>query len=61
MMEGLTRIHRLCGGDRSPKPVIHVDCITHRNDPILRGTMRAACLAAIPKRDDQFDFRSSTA
>jgi len=25
------------GGFRQPKPVIHVDCITHRNDPIFRG------------------------
>jgi UbiD family decarboxylase len=24
-------------GTRQPKPVIHVDCITHRNDPIFRG------------------------
>jgi 4-hydroxy-3-polyprenylbenzoate decarboxylase len=26
------------GGLASPKPTIKVDCITHRNDPILRGT-----------------------
>jgi 4-hydroxy-3-polyprenylbenzoate decarboxylase len=26
-------------GDRSPKPVIRVTCITHRTDPILRGTI----------------------
>src|SRR4051795_4131028 len=26
-------------GDRSPKPTIRVTCITHRNDPILRGTI----------------------
>lgn len=25
------------GGMKSPKPVIKVDCITHRNDPIFRG------------------------
>ena len=25
------------GGLRGPKPVIHVDCITYRNDPIFRG------------------------
>lgn len=24
-------------GVKQPKPVIHVDCITHRNDPIFRG------------------------
>jgi UbiD family decarboxylase len=26
------------GGDRFPKPVFHVTCITHRNDPILTGS-----------------------
>src|SRR6185437_10194892 len=26
-------------GDRSPKPTIRVTAITHRNDPILRGTI----------------------
>ena len=25
------------GGFKQPKPVIHVDCITYRNDPIFRG------------------------
>jgi UbiD family decarboxylase len=29
-------------GDRSPKPTIRVTCITHRNDPILRGTIEGA-------------------
>jgi UbiD family decarboxylase len=29
-------------GDRSPKPPIRVTCITHRNDPILRGTIEGA-------------------
>jgi UbiD family decarboxylase len=29
--------------ERSPKPAIHVTCITHRNDPILRGTIEG-CL-----------------
>lgn len=27
------------GGMRSPKPTIKVECITHRNDPIFRGTL----------------------
>jgi UbiD family decarboxylase len=27
----------LYGGKRSPKPVIRVECITYRNDPIFRG------------------------
>lgn len=26
------------GGLATPKPVIRVDCVTHRNDPVLRGT-----------------------
>jgi 4-hydroxy-3-polyprenylbenzoate decarboxylase len=29
-------------GDRSPKPTIRVTAITHRNDPILRGTIEGA-------------------
>jgi UbiD family decarboxylase len=27
------------GGTAGPKPVIHVHCITHRNNPIFRGTL----------------------
>lgn len=27
------------GGKPGPRPVIHVQCITHRNDPILRGSL----------------------
>ena len=29
-------------GDRSPKPTIRVTCITHRNNPILHGTIEGA-------------------
>ena len=29
-------------GDRSPKPAIRVTCITHRNAPILRGTIEGS-------------------
>jgi UbiD family decarboxylase len=29
-------------GDRSPKPTIRVTCITHRKDPILRGTIEGS-------------------
>lgn len=29
-------------GDRSPKPSIRVTCITHRTDPILRGTIEGS-------------------
>ncbi len=30
------------GGVPSPKPVLEVNCVTHRNDPILRGTLEGA-------------------
>lgn len=30
------------GGQPSPKPVFEVKCITHRHDPILRGTLEGA-------------------
>src|SRR6185369_4953829 len=30
------------GGSPSPKPVLTVSCITHRDDPILRGTLEGA-------------------
>lgn len=30
------------GGSPSPKPVLKVECITHRDDPILRGTLEGA-------------------
>ncbi|MCH8858875.1 MAG: UbiD family decarboxylase [Proteobacteria bacterium] len=29
-------------GDRSPKPAARITCITHRNDPILRGTIEGS-------------------
>src|SRR5260370_7444284 len=29
-------------GDRSPKPTIRVTAITHRDDPILRGTIEGS-------------------
>jgi UbiD family decarboxylase len=29
-------------GDRSPKPTIRVTCITHRKDPVLRGTIEGS-------------------
>ncbi|HEX4408002.1 MAG TPA: UbiD family decarboxylase [Xanthobacteraceae bacterium] len=29
-------------GDKSPKPAIRVTCITHRKDPILRGTIEGS-------------------
>jgi UbiD family decarboxylase len=30
------------GGQPSPKPVLQVSCVTHRDDPILRGTLEGA-------------------
>jgi 4-hydroxy-3-polyprenylbenzoate decarboxylase len=29
-------------GDKSPKPCARITCITHRNDPILRGTIEGS-------------------
>jgi len=40
MMEGpYAEFTGYLAGDRSPKPAIRVTAITHRNDPILRGTI----------------------
>ena len=44
MMEGpYAEFTGYLAGDRSPKPTIRVTCITHRDDPILRGTIEG-CL-----------------
>ena len=43
MMEGpYAEFTGYLAGDRSPKPAIRVTAITHRNDPILRGTIEGA-------------------
>jgi 4-hydroxy-3-polyprenylbenzoate decarboxylase len=49
-------------GDNSPKPPIRVTCITHRNDPILRGTIEG-CLPGSYSENAMISsiFRSSTA
>jgi UbiD family decarboxylase len=49
-------------GDRSPKPTIRVGCITHRNDPILRGTIEG-CMPGSFSENAMISsiFRSSTA
>jgi UbiD family decarboxylase len=49
-------------GDRSPKPTIRVTCITHRNDPILRGTIEG-CMPGSYSENAMISsiFRSSTA
>ena len=49
-------------GDRSPKPAIRVTCITHRNDPILRGTIEG-CMPGSFSENAMISsiFRSSTA
>jgi 4-hydroxy-3-polyprenylbenzoate decarboxylase len=39
-----------CEGKASPKPVVQVQCITHRNDPILRGILEGA-RAGMPNED----------
>jgi 4-hydroxy-3-polyprenylbenzoate decarboxylase len=44
MMEGpYAEFTGYLASERSPKPTIRVTCITHRNDPILRGTIEG-CL-----------------
>jgi UbiD family decarboxylase len=44
MMEGpYAEFTGYVAGDRAPKPAIRVTCITHRHDPILRGTIEG-CL-----------------
>jgi UbiD family decarboxylase len=30
------------GGQPSPRPVLHVTCVTHRDEPVLRGTLEGA-------------------
>jgi UbiD family decarboxylase len=63
MMEGpYAEFTGYVAGDRSPKPAIHVDCITHRNDPILRGTIEG-CMPGSYSENAVISsiFRSSTA
>jgi len=43
LMEGpFAEVTGYVAGDKSPKPTIRVTAITHRNDPILRGTIEGA-------------------
>src|SRR5947199_6941610 len=43
LIEGLSaEFTGYVAGDRCPKPTIRVTCITHRNDPILRGTIEGS-------------------
>ncbi len=43
MMEGpFAEYPGYAGGVPSPKPVVEVTCVTHRDDPILRGTLEGA-------------------
>src|SRR5215470_17630586 len=43
MMEGpYAEFTGYVAGDPAPKPTIRVTCITHRNDPILRGTIEGS-------------------
>lgn len=39
-----------CEGKASPKPVLNIQCITHRNDPILRSSAEGA-RAGMPNED----------
>ncbi|MFQ5660998.1 MAG: UbiD family decarboxylase [Gammaproteobacteria bacterium] len=38
------------GGTPTPKPVLHVNCITHRDDPIMRGALEG-CRPGFPSED----------
>jgi 4-hydroxy-3-polyprenylbenzoate decarboxylase len=63
MMEGpYAEFTGYVAGDRSPKPTIRVTCITHRNDPILRGTIEG-CMPGSFSENAMISsiFRSSTA
>jgi UbiD family decarboxylase len=43
VMEGpFAEVTGYFAGDQSPKPTIRVTCITHRTDPILRGTIEGS-------------------
>ena len=43
MMEGpYAEVTGYVGGEQLPKPTIRVTCITHRSDPILRGTIEGS-------------------
>jgi len=43
VMEGpFAEVTGYFAGDKSPKPAIRVTCITHRTDPILRGTIEGS-------------------
>jgi 4-hydroxy-3-polyprenylbenzoate decarboxylase len=49
-------------GDKSPKPTIRVTAITHRNDPILRGTIEGSMPGSFSENAMCSSiFRSSTA
>src|SRR5262252_5476926 len=63
IMEGpFAEVTGYVGGERLPKPGIHVTCITHRNDPILRGTIEG-CMPGSYSENAMISsiFRSSTA
>jgi 4-hydroxy-3-polyprenylbenzoate decarboxylase len=63
MMEGpYAEFTGYFAGDRAPKPAIRVTAITHRNDPILRGTIEG-CMPGSFSENAMISsiFRSSTA
>jgi len=63
MMEGpYAEVTGYVAGDRSPKPTIRITCITHRNDPILRGTIEGSMPGSFSENAMCSSiFRSSTA
>src|SRR5262245_37714244 len=63
VMEGpYAEVTGYVGGERLPKPAIRVTAITHRNDPILRGTIEG-CMPGSYSENAMISsiFRSSTA
>jgi 4-hydroxy-3-polyprenylbenzoate decarboxylase len=43
MMEGpFAEVTGYIAGERAPKPTVRVTCVTHRSDPILRGTIEGS-------------------
>jgi 4-hydroxy-3-polyprenylbenzoate decarboxylase len=43
VMEGpFAEVTGYLAGDRAPKPCVRVTCVTHRSDPILRGTIEGS-------------------
>mgnify|MGYP000515966730 CR=1 FL=1 len=49
------------GGKPSPKPVVEVSCITHRNDPIMRGALEGGHTKNLFLKDKKSNYFLLTA